>query len=133
MCASGSVAAMANRPANTVAGTRSSPRAARTTTMLAPKAMATPSASALPMRSPPPSAPANIRPMPAMATPIATSVGGASLSRRKMRPSTAETSGAALCRTTALATLVRVIARMNMTNDRASSNPEATPAQPMAR
>ena len=68
-----------------------------------------------------------------MAKTIATRVGAASVSRRKMRPSKAETSGAALCRTTALATLVRVIARMNMTNDSASSSPDATPAQPMAR
>ena len=124
---------MAKSPASTVAGTRSSPRAARTTTMLAPNDMATPSASALPKRSPPPSAPANISVTPATATTIATSVGGVSASRKKMRPRTAEASGAALCRTTALATLVRVIARMNMTKDTASSRPDSTPAQPMAR
>ena len=43
------------------------------------------------------------------------------------------TSGAALCRTTALATLVRVIARMNRTNEEASSRPESTPAHPILR
>jgi hypothetical protein len=64
---------------------------------------------------------------------MATSVGGAKLSPRKIRPSTAEASGAALCNTTALATLVRVMARMNIVNVAANNSPDAIPAQPIAR